>query len=140
MASIYVHTSDFANAITNFSKTIALDSNNAEAYNNRGYAMYKLQQYTNAFKDYTKAIDLFPKYLNARYNKGMIYYEMGLPDSAIKQFDTTLYLANDFYFGYFYRGMAKKQKNDMAGACNDWQESVKLGFTMAEDTIKRYCK
>ena len=91
-------------------------------------------------KDYSKAIDMFPQYLNARYNKGMIYYETGQPEAAIKQFDTTLFLANNFYFGYFYRGMAKKEIHDMSGACKDWEESVKLGFSQAEDTLKFYCK
>jgi uridine phosphorylase len=70
----------------------------------------------------------------------MIYYETAKYDKAIKTLDTTLALANNFYFGFFYRGMAKKQTNDMKGACQDWQASVNLGFTMAQDTIKKYCK
>ena len=140
LGSAYVNTTGYRDAISAFSKSIALNSDNYEAYNNRGFSFYKIHNYDSAMRDYTKAIDLFPEYLNARYNKGMIYFETGRPDSAIKQFDTTLILANNFYFGYFYRGMAKKQKNDIAGACGDWQESVKLGFTMAQDTINRYCK
>ena len=140
LGSLYVNTVNYENAVNNFTKAIVLDSSNAESYNNRGFAYYKLNKYAEALKDYSKAIDMFPQYLNARYNKGMIYYETGQPEAAIKQFDTTLFLANNFYFGYFYRGMAKKEIHDMSGACKDWEESVKLGFSQAEDTLKFYCK
>jgi len=78
--------------------------------------------------------------MNAYYNKGVIYLETGKPAIAVKTFDTTLALTDNFYFGYFYRGLAKKQLKDMKGACADWQKSVDLGFTMAQDTINKYCK
>lgn len=136
----YVTTQQFDIALTNFSKSISLDSTFAEAYNDRAFVNYKLQQFDSSMNDCNKAIALNPVFLNAYYNKGMIFYEKGLSDSAIRQFDITLSLTNNFYFGYFYRGMAKLQKKDMNGACYDWQESVKLGFTMAQDTIKKYCK
>jgi tetratricopeptide (TPR) repeat protein len=135
-----VATRNFPDAIEGFSKAISLDSFYTEAYNDRAFVYYQLKKYPEAINDCNKTISLNNSFFTAYYNKGMIYYETGQPDEAIKDFDSTLALANNLYFGYFYRGMAKKQKNDMAGACNDWQESVNLGFTMAEDTIKRYCK
>ena len=73
------------------------------------------------------------------YNKGLIYLELQKPAIAINELDTTLALTNNFYLGYFYRGMAKKEMNDMKGACEDWQQSVNLGFKMAQDTINKYC-
>lgn len=131
---------DYTSALNNFDKTISLDSFFSEAYNDRAFVKYKLKEYKEAIKDCEKAIELNPMFLNAYYNKGIIFYEQGLSDSAINQLDITLSLANNFYFGYFYRGMAKLQKKDMKGACSDWQESLKLGFTMAQDTISKYCK
>ncbi|MGG9970146.1 hypothetical protein ACQ33O_00010 [Ferruginibacter sp. SUN002] len=127
-------------ALVSFSKAIKLDSNYTEAYNDRAFVNYRLKKFDDALADCDKAIARNQLFLNAYYNKGMILYEKGLSDSAIKQFDITLNLANNFYFGYFYRGMAKLQKKDMTGACNDWQESVKLGFDMAQDTIQKYCR
>jgi tetratricopeptide (TPR) repeat protein len=140
LGSVYVNTSDFRSAVTGFSKAISLDSGYAEAYNDRAYSLYRLQQYDSALADCQRATNLFPQFMNAYYNKGMAYLALNKPQVAIKTFDTTLALTDNFYFGYFYRGMAKKQMNDMKGACSDWQQSVSLGFTMAQDTINKYCK
>jgi tetratricopeptide (TPR) repeat protein len=139
LGKIYVSTSDFANAKAAFTKTILIDSFDAETYNNRAFAKYRLQEYYSALEDCNKATNLFPQFMNAYYNKGMIFLELKKPETAIKTFDTTLALADNFYFGYFYRGVAKKQMSNMKGACEDWQQSVNLGFNMAQDTINKYC-
>ena len=139
LGKIYVNSSDFNKAEQAFTRTINLDSGNAEAFNDRAYVRYRKQDFNNALVDCNHALALFPQFLNAYYNKGMIYMELKKPEIAIKTFDTTLALTNNFYFGYFYRGMAKKQINDMKGACDDWQQSVNLGFSMAQDTINKYC-
>ena len=139
LGKIYVNNSEFNKAEQAFTKTINLDSGNAEAFNDRAYVRYRKQDFNNALVDCNHALALFPQFLNAYYNKGMIYLELKKPEIAIKTFDTTLALTNNFYFGYFYRGIAKKQINDMKGACDDWQQSVNRGFTMAQDTINKYC-
>ncbi len=139
LGKVYVNASDFINAEKAFTKTITLDSGFAEAYNDRAFVRYKNKDFNNALQDCNQAIALFPQFLNAYYNKGIIYLELKKPEIAIKTFDTTLALTNNFYFGYFYRGMAKKEIHDMIGACDDWQQSVNLGFKMAQDTINKYC-
>ncbi len=139
-AKAYVTSQQLDIALQNLTKAISLDTTLAEAYNDRAFVYYRLKKLDEAAKDCDKAIALNPVFINAYYNKGMVLYERGLSDSAIKQFDITLSLANNFYFGYFYRGMAKLQKKDMKGACEDWKQSVDLGFTMAQDTIKKYCR
>ena len=139
LGKVYVNASDFIKAENAFTKTITLDSSFAEAYNDRAFVRYKNKDYNNALQDCNQAIALFPLFLNAYYNKGIIYLELKKPEIALKTFDSTLALNNNFYFGYFYRGMAKKEIHDMKGACDDWQQSVNLGFKMAQDTINKYC-
>ena len=139
-AKILTSAMDFAGALPLFNKAISMDSGTAEIYNDRAYVKFRLKIYDDAIKDCDSAIRLFPQFMNAYYNKGVIYLESNRPKIALKEFDTTLALTSNFTYGYFYRGMAKKQLNDMKGACADWKESVKLGFTMAQDTIARYCK
>jgi tetratricopeptide (TPR) repeat protein len=140
LGKVFVNTQQFNSADSAFTKSLTLDSSQSEAFNDRAYARYKLKDYNGALNDCNRALKLSPQFLNAFYNKGIIYFETGKYDLSIKTLDTTLMLANNFYFGYFYRGMAKMKKNDIKGACADWQESVNLGFTMAQDTIKKYCK
>lgn len=139
-AKVFTSDSRFKEAEGMFSKAIGIDSFSADMYNDRCYVRYRLRDYDGALADASRAIALFPQFLNAYYNKGMIFYETGRAKEAVRVFDTTLSLANNFYFGYFYRGMAKKSINDLKGACADWQESVNLGFTQAQDTIRAYCK
>jgi tetratricopeptide (TPR) repeat protein len=45
------------------------------AYNNRGWANYKLFQYDKAIDDFTKAIEIDPAYALAIYNRGKVYYD-----------------------------------------------------------------
>jgi tetratricopeptide (TPR) repeat protein len=137
---VYIGARNFPAAIEKISKAIALDNTYTEAYTDRALAYYQLKNYPSAIQDCNKAISINKAFFTAYYNKAMVYYAMNKMDTTVKLLDTTLALADNFYFGYFYRGMAKKQLNDMKGACSDWQESLSLGFTMAADTIKRYCK
>jgi len=131
----------FSEALPWYNKAITMvNGTSAEMLNDRGYVRFRLNDYTGALADCNKASQIFPQFMNAYYNKGIIYLETGRPKIAISELDTTLALTNNFYLGYFYRGMAKKANNDMKGACEDWDQSVKLGFTMAQDTIRKYCK
>jgi len=139
-AKILTNALQFEQSLPFYDRTISMDTGYADVYNDRAYVLYRLKRYDSALVDCQHAINLFPQFLNAYYNKGMIYMEKGKPDIAVKTFDTTLSLADNFYFGYFYRGMAKMQLKDMQGACADWQKSVDLGFNMAQDTIRKYCK
>ncbi len=140
LGKVFVNMQQFNSADSAFTKSLTLDSFQSEAFNDRAYTRYRMKDYNGALKDCDRALRLNPKLLQAFYNKGIIYFETGRYDLSIKTLDTTLMLANNFYFGYFYRGMAKMKKNDIKGACADWQESVNLGFNMAQDTIKKYCK
>jgi tetratricopeptide (TPR) repeat protein len=144
-AKVFTSANKFTEAEAMFSKAISMDSFSAESYNDRAYVRFRLKKYDGALADCDRAIQLFHdlqqgEFLNAYYNKAMILYETGKTKEAIAVFDITLSLANNFYFGYFYRGMAKKSINDMKGACADWQQSVNLGFAQAQDTIRAYCK
>jgi tetratricopeptide (TPR) repeat protein len=137
---VYIGARNFPTAIQQLSKAIVLDNYYTEAYTDRGLAYYQIKDYPNAIKDCNKAISINRAFFTAYYNKAMVYYAMNKMDTTVKLLDTTLALADNFYFGYFYRGMAKKQLHDMKGACSDWQESLSLGFAMAADTLKKYCK
>src|SRR6202012_2979846 len=121
--------SDYKAAINGFSKAISIDSSYTEAYNDRAFAYYRLKEFEPDIADCNKTIGLDSSFFTAYYNKALIYYESGRPAETIKLLDTTLAISDNLYFGYLYRGMAKKQLNDMAGACADWQKSVSLGFT-----------
>ncbi len=51
---------DYSKAITDYTKAIEINSNNADVYSNRGLVYAILQDYSKAISDCNKAIELNP--------------------------------------------------------------------------------
>lgn len=66
----------YKEAINEFSSSIKLDSNYAEAYNGRGLAHSNIENYDEAIRDFTKAIKLDPDNAKAYINRGLIYMHL----------------------------------------------------------------
>jgi len=64
-------------AIEYYNEAIRLQTNDAEAYYNRGLANHKLHQYQCAIEDFNEAIRLKPDYANAYNNRGVAYFMQG---------------------------------------------------------------
>ena len=60
-------------AIVNYTKSLFLNKDSAEVYNNRGYVYMRLKNYPKALTDLNKAIELRPSYAHALMNRGDIY-------------------------------------------------------------------
>lgn len=52
------------------SKALEIDPNDADAWNNKGNALYNLGNYNEAIECYDRALKIDPKNADARYNKG----------------------------------------------------------------------
>lgn len=79
-------------AIAAYTQSIALNPQNAEAYNNRAYTYMVLQQYDKALLDLNKAIEIRRDYVNALMNRGDIYnyYYAINYDRAIADYDRVM--------------------------------------------------
>ncbi len=79
-------------AITNYNQAIALNPQNAQAFNNRAYTYMGLGQYNRALPDLDQAIALRPDYVNALMNRGDIYnyYYAVNHDRAIADYDRVM--------------------------------------------------
>ena len=60
-------------AVADYTKSIELDANRPETFNNRAYTYMRMQNYKDAVADLNKAIELRPNYVNALINRGDIY-------------------------------------------------------------------
>ncbi|HCT31479.1 MAG TPA: hypothetical protein DIW31_12310 [Bacteroidales bacterium] len=60
-------------ALENYKVALELSPRNANIYNYKGYANYKLSLYADAINDYNNAIDLDPNNAASYYNRGMAY-------------------------------------------------------------------
>jgi tetratricopeptide (TPR) repeat protein len=65
-----VNDGHFEEAIQQFTEALKIDAAMPLAYNGRGYAHFRLKQYTEAIGDFDQAIKLNPAYENAYLNRG----------------------------------------------------------------------
>ena len=68
---------DYYGAISDYTKAIELDPNEAVAYYNRGISKHNLKDYYGAISDYTKAIELDPNEANAYNNRSVSKESLG---------------------------------------------------------------
>ena len=79
-------------AIKAYDEAIRLDPNLAEAWNNKGNALYSQGKYDEAIKAYDEAIRLDPNFADAWCNKGNALDDKGKYDEAIKAYDEAIRL------------------------------------------------
>jgi tetratricopeptide (TPR) repeat protein len=88
----YLQKGEYNLALADFTQTIKLYPNFAEAYNNRGLIYLTTGKYDQAIADFTQAIKLHPNFAEAHNNRGIIYLTTGKYDQAIADFNQTLKL------------------------------------------------
>lgn len=87
---------DFEGAISDYNKYLELnkDGDNAFAYNNRGYAKYKLNDFDGAMKDIQESIQANPENSLVYKNRALIYLSIDSINLACKDLE----LANKLGF------------------------------------------
>ena len=114
-------------AISAYSRAIALNPDYASAYHNRGNAYSDKGDYGQAIADYDQAIALNSDFALAYYNRGFAYSGKGDYDQAIADYDQAIALNPDDAFAYTNRGNAYRNKGDYDQAIADFTRSIELG-------------
>ena len=128
-------------AIDNYTKCLKLDlddANKAVAYNNRGNAYKKLENYTAAIADYTSALRIKPDYASAYYNRGIAYYNLKNYTAAIADFTNAIKINPDLALAYRNRGIAKE--NAGQSYCSDYKRACDLGDEDCCEWYYKQCK
>ena len=71
LATTFLQLKDYNKAIINFTKSINLNPEYPESFNNRGIAYAEIQSYKLAINDYNEAINLNKNYFSPHLNKGI---------------------------------------------------------------------
>ncbi len=82
-------------AIAEYDEAIRLDSEFFEAYNNRAYVHFKLDQFERAIQDYDEAIRLDPRNPMVYATRGITYRLAGKIDEAIADLEKVISLTDD---------------------------------------------
>ena len=112
----YNQNKEYDKSIEAYTSAIALDPNDAAAYNNRGNAYYDKGQRDRAIKDYNKAIALDSNDAYAYVGRGFTYNEKGQYDRAIEDINKGIALDPNLAQAYTNRGVAYYLKGNMGRA------------------------
>jgi len=112
----------------------------AKAYNNRGVAYAKLNEYERAIKDYDKAIELNPNYAETYYNRGNAYAKLNKYERAIKDFSKAIELNPNYAKAYGNRGIAYSKIHRYEESARDLKKAGILFFHSGkeENAVKAF--
>jgi tetratricopeptide (TPR) repeat protein len=116
---------DYQGAIASFDQVLQLQVR-YEAFQNRGAANFKLENYQEAIRDFTQAVALNPYLTEAHLALGIVHTHLQDFGLAINNYDEVLKIAPGHSMAYTNRGYAKYKLNDLEGALSDFNAALKL--------------
>jgi tetratricopeptide (TPR) repeat protein len=115
-------------AIVEYNKALELNSQNFEAYVNRGNAYEAMGANEDAITDYNRAIEINPNYGGAYMNKGVVYARMGQYDQAISNISKGIDIEPKNGEMYFNRAVTYFHNNEYDKAWDDVNKAQNLGW------------
>ena len=119
---------DYRRAIEEFSQTIELDPQYAEAYYIRGLSYANLGQYERAIEDYDKAIELEPQFAQAYASRASSYFLLKQDKRAIEDYDEAIKIDPNDGYAHYWRGQAHSQLGNSAQSTKDLAKAEELGY------------
>jgi len=104
----------------------------AEAYNNRGVALQKLELYADALNSYGKAIAFKPNYANAHFNRGTTLRKLRRPEEALAAYDQAIALNPQHAEACNNRGVLLQEMKRYAEALASYNQAILLKPDYAE--------
>ena len=119
-------------AIKAYDKSIELNPNFYQAYNNRGSAKVRIGQYNSAIVDLNKALSYKSDFAEAYCNRGLAKINLNQYNSAIEDYDVAIALKRDDAEAYCNRGIAKASLGQYHSAITDFDEALNRKPDFAE--------
>ena len=124
-AKIYFNKANYRRALHNYNKALALNPEDAQAYNNRGLIYYIMKKYSCAQKDFRRAIgiDHLPRFYN---NRAESYLAVKKFDLALRDYTYSLKSAYRNFFTYYNRANFYYHQNEFSKALSDYNQAIKI--------------
>ncbi len=111
---------NYAQAISAYNQSLALNPKVKTVYNNRGAALYKQGKLQEAISDFSQALILDQNYVEAYYNRGYVYYDLKQFRKSISDCNQALAMNPECLLAYFTRGCAYHAKGMTALTISDF--------------------
>ena len=113
-------------ATDEFTKAIDLNPDYSQAYNSRGIAYDKLQQYQRAIQDYDQSIRKGLNHASGYYNRGNAYSRLDQNERAIQDYDKAIQLDHNYAKAYSNRGRSYDELGQYERAIQDYDQVIRL--------------
>ncbi len=133
----YLAIGEYDKAQNDFTMSIALKSDNADAYNGRALAFGYLDNVGASMLDFNKAIQLDPKFAEAYANRATAYIAQKKFDLAEKDLRKTLNLRGDHKPAQLNLARLIYSKGQFENAIKEFDKCVKIGLDLPEVYLKR---
>jgi tetratricopeptide (TPR) repeat protein len=124
-------------SIADLNRAIQLNSNDAQAYNNRGNVKRAQGDLDGAIADYNRAIELDPNYAPPYQNRGFVKALKGDYEEAIADYDRAIQLDPKNAIAYAIRAAANASKGNLDGAIADYNQAIELNPKLADAYFNR---
>lgn len=132
---------DYAEAVTNYSRAIELDSGAAPAWYNRAAAYMRLKQFTNASDDLDRCLKLFPGAVNVKMQRAIVRAELGRTTEALDDVGDIILHDSTLPKARLLRGrILLVTLRDTVRACRDLRAALALGDSVALRYMKGACQ
>ena len=116
----------YQQAITEYSRAIALDPKLIDAYLKRSEIRYKLGDHQGVLDDCYWIITISPSFAKAYYYQGRARYNLGYVQASIDSYSEAIRQDKDYAQAYYYRGIAYGDLQDKFLAIQDLQIAAEL--------------
>ncbi|MFK8043897.1 MAG: tetratricopeptide repeat protein [Crocinitomicaceae bacterium] len=130
---------DLQGSIVDYKEAISLDSAYEDAIYNRSFTYKILGDFLNAEKDIDYLINTSenrPEYWNMKGNLQVLHGDI---EGSLDSYNTAISLKYDYSDAFYNRGIAYLLLNRTTRACGDFQQSVDMGNSKAEEIILNFC-
>jgi tetratricopeptide (TPR) repeat protein/tRNA A-37 threonylcarbamoyl transferase component Bud32 len=128
---------DCKTALSDLNRVLAIRTNSAYAWLNRGIAKKGLQDPEGAIPDLTRAIEINPRLESAWSHRGIAYALIGNKVESLNDFSRVVELDPSNAEGTQNRGVAKRLFGDFDGALEDFDRALQLNPNLLEALRER---
>ncbi len=126
-----------AQAVAQIDLSLARNSNNAAAWNNRGTALYELGRFDDAIASYDRALAIVPTFAFALSNRGAALFALKRFDEAVASYDRALIVQPDYIEALSNRGNALKELKRFDEALSSFDRALAVEPRYAEAHLNR---
>jgi len=109
------------------------------AYNDRGWAKFKMNRLTDALADLDKAIELDPKNYIAYDSRQEVKFSIMDYKGCLEDCNMAILLDEKTANSLFFRGRVYYKQGKKDRACGEWKKAGDLGKIEALQYISKYC-